>query len=127
MGYKVFKVIAGIYVFCMSFLSLNAQDCAQFSGKQDDLVASRDQGKFVFIFPDAVTEEDIASSAVFYSNYFSIDYNISTKEVLLTMRTNDDKSRHIIVRFLTSCGISKVKVSEATYSLDEFFNRCLRS
>jgi len=120
------KVVLVFIVFIWSSI-MYAQDCAQLSVDYKDGLSLRSQDRFVFVFPDYVSEEEITSSAVFYANYFSVDYNAATKEVLVAMLKNDDKSRHIIVRFLTACGIDKVKVSGVNYSLEEFFNRCLRN
>ena len=48
-------------------------------------------------------------------------YSVKTNEAKITMLSNDEKTRHVVVRFLTACGIQNVIIDGRTISTEEFY------
>jgi hypothetical protein len=86
-----------------------------------ELISSKETGNYSFILGNKLTADEVAKNAQYYVHYFTVVYSEKTNEAKITMVTNDDKNRHVVVRFLTACGIQNVIVDGRTLSTDEFF------
>ena len=96
------------------------------TSEKTELIQNKLDGKFSFILPKSTTTEEVERNSSFYKLYFSVSFNESTKEAIVKMEKNDEKSRHIISRFLTSFGIEAIQTDGSLYSLEEFYTTFLK-
>ncbi len=93
---------------------------------QKELSASKLNGSYSFILPSGTSEDVVKKSAGYYVQYFSVNYSVKTAQANITMVENDERSRSIIIRFLTSVGIKSVLVENKPVELSEFFTKYLK-
>lgn len=117
------SLIAFFFATTLSFAQENSTAVAQ---KATELVSSKETGKYTFVMPADLTADQVAKNAKYYTHYFTVDFNESSKEAKVTMVINDEKSRHVVVRFLTACGVQNVSVDGKMYSNEDFFNAFLK-
>lgn len=117
------SLIAFFFATTLSFAQENSMAVAQ---KATELVSSKETGKYTFVMPADLTADQVAKNAKYYTHYFTVDFNESSKEAKVTMVINDEKSRHVVVRFLTACGVQNVSVDGKMYSNEDFFNAFLK-
>ena len=86
-----------------------------------ELISSKETGNYSFILGNKLSAEEVAKNAQYYVHYFTVNYSDKTNEAKVTMIANDEKTRHIVVRFLTACGIQNVIVDGKTISAEEFY------
>jgi hypothetical protein len=91
-----------------------------------EITAGKSSGKFTFIMPEGTVAEDLAHSTKYYTNYFTVDFNASTREAKITMVNNDEKSRSIIARFLISNGVQELNIGGVLVPVTELFERYLK-
>ncbi len=89
--------------------------------KTADFADNKSKGEFYFTFPAATDKQVIAKNAAFYTEYFSVQFDERSKLVSIKMVQNDEKSRHIISRFLISNKITQVEMDGTLYKVDEFY------
>ena len=68
-----------------------------------------------------MTANEVAENSKFYTRIFTIVFDEKSDVATITMIENSDKSRHVIVRFLTSCGVQSVLVEGREMMLEDFF------
>lgn len=90
-----------------------------------ELLASKESGNYTFTLPDGITPEEVSKNAKYYVHYFTVEYIEKSNQAKLTMISNDEKGRHVIVRFLTACGAQHVIVDGKSMSIEDFFNNYL--
>ena len=117
------SLIAFFFATTLSFGQENSTAAAQ---KATELVSSKETGKYLFVMPAELTADQVAKSAKYYTHYFTVDFNETSKEAKVTMVINDDKSRHVVMRFLTACGVQNVTVDGKMYSNEDFFNAFMK-
>jgi hypothetical protein len=121
-----------LFLTCIAFLGISAISFAQESTNttiaqtKSELVAGKQSGDYKFVLPIGVSTEAITKSAKYYVNYFTVEYTEKTREAKIKMLINDDKSRHVITRYLTSCGTQYVTVEGKTISTEDFFVNYLK-
>ncbi len=113
-------------IFTTLFLagtSVHAQDRSTVAAAQSktELAASKSSGKYLITLPDGMTASEVAENSKFYTRIFTISFDEKTDIATITMIENSDKSRHVIVRFLTSCGVQSVLVDGREMILEDFF------
>lgn len=104
-------------LFAQEMTSLNTA----IAQSQADLLSSKESGNYLFVLPGSLSSEEVSSNAKYYVHYFTVEYSDKTKEAKIKMISNDEKSRHVIMRFLTACGSRYVKVGDSSMSLEDFF------
>lgn len=119
----VLSLFTFIFATSVSFAQENATAFAQ---KATELLSSKESGKYLFVMPADLTEEQVSKSAKYYTHYFTVEFNESSKEANISMVINDDKSRHVIVRFLIACGVQNVTVDGKMYTNEDFFNTYMK-
>jgi hypothetical protein len=65
--------------------------------------------------PNSTSSSSIEQNSKYYTIYFSVKFNEINHEVDISMITNDEKSRHILCRFLVSSGIEKINLDGKNY------------
>lgn len=100
-----------------------AQDISNTATAQTktELAASKESGNYLFVLPAGLSAETVAKNSTYYVHYFTVEYTEKTSEAKITMTSNDEKGRHVIMRFLTANGVRFVKVDGATISTEDFF------
>ena len=83
-------------------------------------------GNYFFTLPKGVSAATVEQNAKSYVMYFTVNYNEATQEAHITMVTNDEKSRHVICRFLISSGAEKISIDGKDMMLEEFFTTYLK-
>ena len=91
-----------------------------------ELLKNKVEGEFSFVLPKNTTADEVMRNSSFYKSYFTVIFNSSTKEAIIKMLTNDENSRHIISRFLTSFEIESVQSEGKFYSIEEFYDQFLK-
>jgi hypothetical protein len=110
-----FFVIIG---FSMMSFAQESDEIAVSQGKQE-LVNSKMDGVYEFTFASQ-TAEEIKKSASYYTNYFTVVYDESSKVATITMIENDPKGRAVIMRFLSASGARYIDVDGTMISTSEF-------
>ena len=91
-----------------------------------ELTKSKESGNYSFTLPKEVTAITVEQNAKSYVMYFRLDFNETTHEALIKMITNDEKSRHVICRFMISSGIEQISVDGKEMIIEDFFTTFLK-
>ncbi len=112
------SVLTVVSMFTMSY----AQDVNSATAQsKTELISSKVSGNYSFILGNKLSADEVTKNAQYYVHYFTVDYSVKTYEAKVTMLTNDEKTRHVVVRFLTACGIQNILVDGKTISAEEFY------
>lgn len=90
------------------------------------LAEGKTTGNYIIILPEGANAEQVKKNASYYQSSFTVDYLEKTREVRIKMIQNDDRNRHVIVRFLSACGVQYVAVDGKNLSTEEFFTAYLK-
>lgn len=90
------------------------------------LASSKTSGTYNFTMPSHITADDIAKNAKYYTHYLTPTYNDGANEVTIVMVDNSEKSRAVITRFLTACGMKAVNVDGKNIDLMSFMESYLK-
>ena len=93
---------------------------------KSELANGKKEGNFSFILPENISELEVYQNSSYYKLYFSVSFDITSNEAIIKMQTNDEKSRHIISRFLTSFGIEFVETDGDLYRVEKFYENFLK-
>lgn len=106
----------------------NAQEPSELAVSKgvDALAKSKGSGEYIFTLPSTVSKEDVEKSSKYYTHYFSVDFKEDAHEATINLVNNEVKSRFVIARFLTSCGVRFITVDGKNVTLDEFSNTYLK-
>jgi hypothetical protein len=91
-----------------------------------EIVAAKEKGNYSFTLPKGTTATSVEQNAKYYTIYFKVNFNESTEEANIVMITNDEKSRHVICRFLNASGIEKVSMEGKDYTVEEFYQNFIK-
>ena len=91
-----------------------------------EVVNSKSNGIYHFTLPKGTTAEAVKKNAEYYKIYFSVSYVESTQDATITMLINDEKSRHVICRFMSASQVDTVQVDGKDYTLEDFYVIFLR-
>jgi type II secretory pathway component PulK len=116
-------LVAAIFSTTLSFAQENSTASAQ---TKTELAASKESGKYLLVLPAGISAEQVNKSSKYYTHYFTVEFNESSREAKITMVSNDEMGRHVIVRFLASCGVQNVIVEGKTYLNEDFFLNYLK-
>jgi hypothetical protein len=120
----VYTLFAVLFVTFATY----AQEPAEIAVSQGSkvLAESKASGEYLFSLPSNVTKEDVAKSSKYYTHYFTVDFDASSKKVTINMVVNEAKNRFVIVRFLTSCGVRFIAVDGDNVSISDFTEKYLK-
>lgn len=118
-----------LLVACLGLISTSfAQEkstVAEATNKAE-IAASKEAGIYRFIMPEGTTDETIVENSKYYTRYFTTSYDVSTRVVTITMVQNDNKNRHVIVRFFGACGIQSIQMEGKEYMTEDFFTKFMQ-
>lgn len=85
----------------------------------EKLEKSKADGNYVFVF-NGKTEGDISGAAVYYKNYFTVEFDEASQTAKISMVENNERARAVIVRFLVASGTRNVSVDGKIISVNDF-------
>ena len=83
-------------------------------------------GKFKITLPAGSVKEEVEKSASYYVHNFTVNFDNASKVAEVNMVTNDERSRQIIVRFLSACGVQQINVEGTIVDLYPFYESYLK-
>jgi phosphoenolpyruvate carboxylase len=90
-----------------------------------ELLQAKNTGIYTFVFPSDITIDAINQSANYYTSFFTVELNESTRTAKVTMVESTPANRRVILRFLASTRIQKIKIGENALFLHEFYDQYL--
>ena len=90
-----------------------------------ELVQSKNNGIYTFYFPETITKDKIETAANYYPTYFSYSINEEENSIKITLLENSANNRRIIMRFLMSARLQKIKVGDLELLIQEFYDNHL--
>ena len=91
-----------------------------------ELEKSKQNGIYYFTIHSKASKEDVAKSAAYYPSYFSVDYDDASKIAKITMIENNEKTRLVLLRFLSSVRSQKIQVDGTSMLIHEFYDKYLK-
>jgi hypothetical protein len=96
------------------------------SKSKTELVQSKTSGLYSFSLPVGTTDEQVQQNSKYYTNYFTVNYDVATQTANITMITNDERSRHVICRFLIASGVETINVEGKKMEVESFYNTFMK-
>ncbi len=122
------KNLLCLLTICLSFAFTSvAQENYATAKSADMFVTANSQGIFEFILPEKITKDDVAVSSEFYTMYFKVEFNENSHLAKITMLENEDKAKHVMVRFFVSLGLREIMYSGSVYPVEDFYKKFLRT
>jgi hypothetical protein len=90
-----------------------------------ELVQSKNNGIYTFYFPGSISKENIETAANYYPTFFTYTINQEENSIKLTLIENNANNRRIIMRFLMSARLQKIKVGETEMLIQDFYQNHL--
>lgn len=120
------KKIVFLFLICSSFsFGQHASSIAKVENSEK-LSASKSSGEFYFTLPEELSPETIAKNAAFYTEYFTVDYDVKKHVAKIKMVQNTENARHIIVRFLVASQIKLIAMDNTQYKVEEFYQKFIK-
>ena len=122
------KIIYTLFVlvgFSSMGFAQERTEIAKSEGKTE-LLESKVSGKYVFSLPENVTAEEVEQKSSYYTSNFTVDFDAASHKSTLTMIENEVISRHIVARFLSSCGVRFVEVEGENITIDQLIELYLK-
>jgi hypothetical protein len=94
-------------------------------GDEASLSTQVEKGVIEIVMPVSTDAEKVNSSAEYYVNYFSVDYNADTRVAKISMIENTPDARRVINRLLLSNGVRIIEFSGEEYSINKFYEEFL--
>jgi hypothetical protein len=121
-----FKSIIFLFLFFQLSVSFAQEKMFVTVASKSAILEGKSTGKFMFIFPEGISKEDVDKSAAYYIHNFTVNYDVKTKVAEINMVSNDERSRRVIVRFLSACGIQKINLEGNLLDLFPFYESYLK-
>lgn len=81
---------------------------------------------FEFRLPNHITANQVAESAAYYTVYFDVEFDEETHLVRLKMKSMEERSKHVMVRFFVSLELSKIKVDGQTIYWEDYYQKYIK-
>lgn len=118
---KKILILAALFFSVQSIaLAQDKTNTATAAGSKE-LAVSKTSGSYSFVLPEGTKKEDVERNAKFYSKSFTVTFDEASKKASIQMVVNDEKNRHVVVRFLTASKIQFVNVDGKNLSIDDFY------
>ena len=118
-------------LFSIFFISITSISFSQNNivvGKSQsvsELIQSKNNGIYTFYFPESISKENIETAANYYPTFFTYTINQEENSIKLTLIENNANNRRIIMRFLMSARLQKIKVGESELFIQDFHQNYL--
>ncbi|MDX1445338.1 hypothetical protein [Lishizhenia sp.] len=120
------KLFTFLLVVTCSFLSFGQENQAVAEGTETTFSEAVASGVFYFILPEGTSAEEVKKNSAYYTNFFTVEYDATTRKSTIKMVDNSAESRHVIVRFLISNKVRTVKLGATEYTVSEFYEKYLK-
>ena len=120
----IFALFVLVGITSMSYAQ-TAEDVASTKGSKE-LATSKIDGKFIFKMPSNVTNENVEQTSKYYTHYFTVNFDASSHNAIITMNENTSKNRYVIARFLTANGVKYLSVDGENLELYVFIEKYLQ-
>ena len=120
------KLLLAALFLVLSIGAWGQENKIAYTKGKTDIIQSKETGIYSFILPDSITSSNVEINKKYYTNYFKVEFNELTNEAIIEMVKNDEKSRHVICRFLMASGIEKVSQEGKEMSVEEFFQAYIK-
>lgn len=121
------KTLFCSFIFAVGLSTVSiAQEGVAVSPSKTEITAGKTSGKFKFVLPEGTKAEDVAQNSKYYEYYFTVAYDEKTRVADITMVTNDEKARSVIMRFLVSNQVEKLNVDGTLVSVSDYFEKYLK-
>ena len=74
---------------------------------------------------NSITKDKIETAANYYPTYFSYSINEEENSIKITLLENSANNRRIIMRFLMSARLQKIKVGDSELLIQDFYDNHL--
>ncbi|MDX1652621.1 MAG: hypothetical protein R3277_09020 [Brumimicrobium sp.] len=118
------KKLMILFAVSLFSLGLSAQN-AKVEGNKEALKKNVEKGVIEFIMPENTQAAEIEKSAQYYVDYFTVQYNPTTRVAKITMVDNTPESRRVINRLLLSNGVRTIEFDGQKYSISDFYSNFL--
>ena len=117
-----------LVVLLFSLNSLYSQETATIAAvvSKAAFLEGKTTGKFKITLPAGSVKEEVEKSASYYVHNFTVNFDNASKVAEVNMVTNDERSRQIIVRFLSACGVQQINVEGTMVDLYPFYETYLK-
>jgi hypothetical protein len=124
--FKSFLLTCIVALGCVGFSFSQDKANTAKAGSKVALVEGKTSGNYAIILPEGINPEQVKKNASYYQNSFTVEYLEKSREAKIKMVENDDRNRHVIVRFLGACGVQYVAVDGKNLSTEEFFTTYMK-
>ncbi len=117
-----------LFVLFFAMNSFYAQETTAIASvaSKASVIDVKNTGKFKITLPSSLVKEDVDKSASYYLHDFTVNFDNNSKVAEVTMVNNDERSRKIIVRFLSACGVQQINVEGTMVDLYPFYETYLK-
>lgn len=120
------KLFAFLLILCISSFSFGQENQATAKGNETSFKEQVAKGVITFTLPAASTAESVKKNSAYYTKFFTVDFDATSKNAVISMIDNTEESRHVIVRFLISNKVRTVKLGNTEYTVSEFYEKHLK-
>ena len=123
------KILTTLTFFTVLFASVSfGQEINQVRSvikEQSELQKSVKDGSITIFFNPQIDAERLASSAEYYTKYFTVKYDPETSEAVITFVDNSKESVQVLNRFLVSNEIDEVIFGAEILPTEKFVSKCM--
>lgn len=117
-----------LIIICAFVLGVNytfSQEIAKVKNASE-LTSTKEKGSCVITLPAKMTKESVESNAKYYTHYFTVQFDETSKNATFTMVENDERSRSVIVRFLAACNVDQIDIAGTMVKRDDLYVKYLK-
>jgi hypothetical protein len=118
---KKILILAALFFSVQSIALAQDKTNTATAASSKELTVSKTSGSYSFVLPEGTKKEDVERNAKFYSKSFTVTFDEASKKASIQMVVNDEKNRHVVVRFLTASKIQFVNVDGKNLNIDDFY------
>jgi hypothetical protein len=111
----------------IALIHLGYAQKASVSGTVETMKENVSKGTLNFTMPQSTSSDEINRTSQYYVDYFTVDYNESTKNAKISMIDNSPEGRRVVTRFLLSNKVSVIVFNENEYKITEFYDNFLKN
>jgi hypothetical protein len=122
------KNIILLMLSCFAFsMNVGAQSKYIVSQPVALLSAAVKSGNYSFVIPKNISKADVAESAEYYTMYFDVNFDEDAHRVEIKMKINDERSKHVIVRFFVSLDLKEVDMNGQIIPIEKYYQTYIKS
>ncbi|MCR9172682.1 MAG: hypothetical protein NXI10_09335 [bacterium] len=118
------KKLISTLAFVLGVVALSfAQDVKNTAMSQgsEALLKSKETGTYLYTLPAGTTSEQVTKAASYYTNYFTVNFDETSREAKVEIIGDKAPSTQVMLRFLSGCGVMYVNVDGEDHQLNMFY------